>query len=138
MVNCKDISAGYITTAYNVSLAECNFPASLKNADITPAHKKLETTLKIYYRAINVLPSASKTFESNMYDQIYTHMDKYLSPYLCGFRKGYSAQYCLMIMLERWNKAHDNKKIAGAIFTDLSKAFHYLRNGLLIVKLDAY
>ena len=40
LVNCKDISAGYITTAYNISLAECNFPASLKNADITPAHKK--------------------------------------------------------------------------------------------------
>ena len=138
LVNCKDISAGYITTAYNVSLAECNFPASLKNADITPAHKKLETTLRINYRPISILPSVSKIFESNMYDQIYTHMDKYLSPYLCGFRKGYSAQYCLMIMLERWNKALDNKKIAGAILTDLSKAFDCLHHGLLIAKLEAY
>ena len=71
LVNCKDISAGYITTAYNVSLAECNFLASLKNADITLAHKKkLETTLKINYRPISILPSVSKIFESNMYDQI--------------------------------------------------------------------
>ena len=123
LVNCKEISAGYIITAYNVALAECNFPASLKNADITPAHKKLETTLKINYRPISKLPSVSKIFESNMYDQI------------C---KGYSAQYCLMIMLERWNKALDNKKIAGAILTDLSKAFDCLHHGLLIAKLEAY
>ena len=138
LVNCKDISAGYITTAYNVSLAECNFPASLKNANITPAHKKLETTLKINYRPIRILPSVSKIFESNMYDQIYTHMDKYLSPYLCGFHKGYSAQYCLMNMLERWNKALGNKKIAGAILSDLSKAFDCLHHGHLIAKLEAY
>ena len=138
LVNCKDISAGYITTAYNVSLAECNFPTSLKNADITPAHKKLETTLKIYYRPISILPSVSKIFESNIDDQIYTYMDKYLSPYLCGFRKGYSAQYCLMIMLERWDKAPDSKKITGAILTDPSKAFDCLHYGHLIAELEAY
>ena len=63
-------------------------------------------------------------------------MEKYLSPYLWGFRKGYSAQYCLMIMLERWNKALDNKKIAGVILTDLSKAFNCLHHELLIAKLE--
>ena len=68
----------------------------------------------------------------------FIQMEKYLSPYLCGFCKGYSAQYCLMIMLERWNKALDNKKIAGAILTDLSKAFDCLHHGFLIAKLEAY
>ena len=63
-------------------------------------------------------------------------MDKYLSPHLCGY--GYSAQYCLMIMLERWNKALDKKIIAGAILTDLSKAFDCLHHGLLIAKLEPY
>ena len=41
-------------------------------------------------------------------------------------------------MLERWKKALDKSKIAGAILTDLSKAFDCLNNELLIAKLEAY
>ena len=41
-------------------------------------------------------------------------------------------------MLERWETALDNKKIAGALLTDLSKAFDCLDYGLLIAKLEAY
>ena len=38
-------------------------------------------------------------------------MNDKLSPYLCGFRKGYNTQYCLMVMLEKWKKALDKKKL---------------------------
>ena len=41
-------------------------------------------------------------------------------------------------MLERWKKALDNRKIAGALLTDLSKAFDCLNHELLIAKLEAY
>ena len=38
---------------------------------------------------------------------IYQFMDKELSPYLCGFRKGYSTQNCLIAMLEKCKMAVD-------------------------------
>ena len=41
-------------------------------------------------------------------------------------------------MLERWKKALDNGKIAGALLTDLSKAFDCLNHELIIAKLEAY
>ena len=65
-------------------------------------------------------------------------MNTKLSPYLCGFRKGYSTQYCLLVMLERIKIALDNKNKFGALLTDLTKALDCLNHELIIAKLDAY
>ncbi len=73
-----------------------------------------------------------------MYDHIISYMDKFLSPYLFGYRKGHSTEQCLFIMIEMWKKVLDNKKVAGAVLTDLSKAFDCLSYDLLIAKLEAY
>ena len=73
-----------------------------------------------------------------MNEQIYSYMDKYLSPYIFGYRKGYGTQQCLLVMIEMWRKALDENKVAGAILTDLSKAFDCLSHDLLIAKLEAY
>ena len=73
-----------------------------------------------------------------MHADIYKYMETRLSPYLCGFRNGYSTQYCLVVMLEKFKKTLDNKSKFGALLTDLSKAFDCLNYELLIAKLDAY
>ena len=41
-------------------------------------------------------------------------------------------------MLEKWKSAVDNKKVFGALLTDLSKAVDCLSHGLLIAKPNAY
>ena len=135
--NC-DLLAPHINQIYNNSILSSKFPALLKRAEITPAHKKDDKTKMDNYRPVSILPSISKLFERNMYDQIYDYMDNHLSKYLCGFRKGYSTQHCLMVMLEKFRKALDKNMIAGALLTDLSKAFDCLNHDLLIAKLEAY
>ena len=115
-----------------------NFPSVLKKADITPVHKKNETTLKNNYRPVSILPSVSKIFERNMYTDIDSYMEKFLSPRLCGFRKGHSTQHPLIVMIEKWRKALDKGHNAAAVLTDLSKAFDCMNHELLIAKLEAY
>ena len=73
-----------------------------------------------------------------MQKQMKEYIEKYLSPFLCGYRKGYNAQYALTSMIEKWKKHLDNNGIAGALLMALSKAFDTLNHELLIAKLEAY
>ena len=59
-------------------------------------------------------------------------MDKFLSKYQCGFRKGYNAQNRLLALIEKWKKAVDNGNIFGVLLTNLSKAFDCLPHDLII------
>ena len=70
---------------FNESRSKTIFPISLKLSDITPVHEKNARINKDNYRPVSILPFISKIFERNMYDQISSFIDKYLSPFLCGF-----------------------------------------------------
>ena len=71
-------------------------------------------------------------------DQMKQYMEDYISPYIFGYRKSHGPQPCLLSMIEMWRKGLDEGKVAGAILTDLSKAFDCISHDLLIAKLDSY
>ena len=73
-----------------------------------------------------------------MVQQIGAYVDKFLSPFLCGYRKGYNAQHVLLSLLETWHVSPDNKGYGGTVLMDLSKAFDTLNHELLIANLHAY
>ena len=120
------------------SLSCATFPTSMKYADVTPIHKKDDKTDKENYRPISILPNLSKVYERLMYNQIYPYFDTLFSKFQCGFRKGFNAQHCLLVMIEKWHKTLDKGGETGAFQTDLSKAFDCIDHNLLIAKLDAY
>ena len=100
--------------------------------------KKKDKTFVENYRPVNVLPRVSKIFERIMQKQISDYIGKFLSPFLCGYRKGFSTQYALLTLIERWKFCLDKQGFAGALLMDLSKAFDTINHELLIAKLHAY
>ena len=101
-------------------------------------HIKKSKLCKENYRPISILPNVSKSYERCLHDQIATYFEHIFSRYQCGFRKGYSAQQCLLAMIEKWKKIVDNGGVFGALLTDLSKAFDCIPHDLIIAKLEAY
>ena len=58
-----------------------------------------------------------------MFTQMSTFFDNVFSNQQCGFRKGYSTENCLLVMLETWKWCVDKGKVFGALLTDVSGAF---------------
>ena len=133
-----DSFASCLCDFFNQSIENFEFPSILKNANITPVFKKGYRGSKEHYHPASILPVISKIFEKLLCKQITIFLNRLLSKYQCGFRKGYSARHCLLAMLEKWKNAADKGKIFGALLTDLSKAFDSLSHDLLIAKLNCY
>ena len=133
-----DIFADFLCETVNCTIKTSNFPSCLKLADITPLHEKGRKDNKENYRPVSILPTLSKIFERILFEQISGFFDNFLSEKQCGFRKGYSTQYCLVNLLEKWNSSVDKGKTFGALLTDLSKAFDCLDHELLTAKPNAY
>ena len=131
----SDIFGNYICDLFNECVDKGVFPSILKNADITPVFKKGFRGSKDNYRPVSILPIIFEKLQSK---QIIIYMDKFLSKYQCGFRKGYNAQHCFLAMIEKWKKTVDNGNVFGALLTDLSKAFDCLPHDLINAKLNSY
>ena len=92
-----DIVCPILLDLVNASFKNNTFPNELKVADVTPVFKKEDATDVKNYRPVSILPVNSKIFERLMQTQIADFMHDRLSPILCGYRKGFSAQLSLWI-----------------------------------------
>ena len=73
-----------------------------------------------------------------MQKQVSDYIGKFLSPFLCGYKKGFSTQYALLTLIERSEFCLDKQGFAGTLLMDLSKAFDTINHKLLIAKLHTY
>ena len=68
-------------------------------------------------------------------NRLYEYFNDKLFPSQCGFYKGYSSQYCLLVMTDKFKESTDKGNAFGALLTDLSKAFDHI---LLMTNLFAF
>ena len=114
------------------------FPDELKLAEVAPVYKKNYKKNKSNYRPISILSNISKIYQRCIQTQLNEYFAKFLSKFQCGFRKGFSSQHYLLVMIELLRKIRDEKGVFAAVLTDLSKDFDCIPHQLLIAKLSAY
>ena len=136
--NTSNVSFDELTVCINYTLINGKFPITLKNSNVTSAHKKDDPTDKANFRPVNVLPLLSKVFERVIYNQLGKYMDTFLNKLLCGFRKAHSTQHALFKLLQPWQNELDNSGLVGTILMNLSKAYDCLPHDLIIAKFEAY
>ena len=111
----NNIFAYFITDHFNYCIACGEFPDELKHADVIPVHKKNEKCDMLNYRSMSILTNISKIYEKLMYNQLSKYFDSLLAINQCRFRKGFSAQYCLLVMLEKFKEAIDRENQFGTL-----------------------
>ena len=97
----SDICTPPSNNIWNIkTITQKSFPNNLKLADVLPVFKKEDASLLKNYRPGSVLLVVSKIYERIMQSQILEYIDQYLSPHLCGHRKGYCTKAVLISELE--------------------------------------
>ena len=100
--------AEFICIQFNDSVNSSKFPFSFKCANINPIFKNESRNHKTNYRPVSILPIVSRIFEKIMNNQLSIFFEKILSKFQCGFRKDFSTQHCILLMLEKWKHAVDS------------------------------
>ena len=86
---------------------------------------------------MSVLPAVSKMFERIMHRQMSIFVERFLSSYMCGYRKSFRAQQVLLSLIETWKKVFDRVGYGDAILMDLGKTIDLINYDLLLAKLHA-
>ena len=117
-----DIMSNIFHDNISKCFSESFFLDDLKRAEVIPIFKKDikkdSKNLKENYRPEGILSNISKIYETCLYHELSSYFEDIFSDYQFGFRKGVSAQQCLITHIETWKKYLDNNKSFGALLTD--------------------
>ena len=113
----SNIFTNYILPVFNSSVTKSEFPEIPK---IIPAFKK--TRKKEDYILVRTLQNTLNIADKSLFHRVSNSMESYLSKQQYSFRKGYSTQNCLQVMLEKWRAIFEKRKCFG----DVQRRFNAL------------
>lgn len=129
-----------LTHVYNLSILNQTFPDKFKVAKIIPIPKTKDSKTLDNLRPISILPILSKPLEIHINTCLTSFLENnnLLAENQSGFRKHHSCCTALLKLCDSWLQAINEKKMVGAVFLDLRKAFDLVDHDILTTKLKLY
>jgi Reverse transcriptase (RNA-dependent DNA polymerase)/Endonuclease-reverse transcriptase len=122
----------------NRSLKEGVVPAMWKVSKIIPVPKIPNTCKAEEIRPINLLPVMEKILEGVVLAQVkkYIDVNNILVDCQSGFRQRHSTETAIQLVVSDWLDAVDDRRVVGAVFLDLKRAFETIDRKRLLLKLE--
>ena len=130
-----------LSTMYNLSFYGGKCPKLWKMANVTPIFKKKGKRSNIEdYRPVSLTCVFSRIAEKIVRDTVVDHLNEnsFLNEIQHGFVKKKGTMTQLLLSLNAWVKALDDKRNIDAAYLDFSKAFDTVSHKKLLLKLHAY
>lgn len=134
-----DIIAPHLTSLFNYSIDNGEYPQYLKCAKCVPVFKgaPLDPTTPISYRPISILTSINKVLEQLIHKQITIFIEEHniLPSFQYGYRKMHNTSQAILDLTDSIAKNNKDKLVTISVFMDLSKAFDTVDKNILIKKM---
>ena len=65
------------------------------------------------FRPVVILNTFSKIYEKVIKEQLVSGLNKYFSPFISAYQKGYNTQHVLTCLVEEWREQLGNNYIVG-------------------------
>ena len=136
----KSVLSTPLQILFNNSYLSGNVPNALKLSNVIPVFKKGSQTSLSNYRPISLLSIFHKLLERLMYNRLVSFLDKHhvLFEKQFGFRSKHSTDHAILSIVDKIQKAIEERNYSCGIFLDLSKAFDTVNHKILLGKLDHY
>ena len=136
----QNVIAKPLEILFNTSFSTGIVPENFKLARVLPVFKKGDHTNLNNYRPISLLSVFNKLLEKLMYNRLIAYLQKknILYDKQFGFCSQNSTEHAILTIIDKIQKAIENRNHSCGIFLDFSKAFDTVHHGILINKLEKY
>ena len=121
-----------LTILFNTSFLSGTVPHDLKLANVIPVFKKGSQTCLSNYRPISLLSIFHKLLEKLMYKHNVLYDKQF------GFRSKHDTDHAILSIVDKIQKAIEERNYSCGIFLDFSKAFDTVNHKILLSKLEHY
>ena len=134
----KDHLAHSLHQLFSKALQTCVYPSEWKKSSCYTTIQRGSKQIVASYRPVSLLTIPSKLFEKLLFRRLFLHLKPFLHHSQYGFRPRRSTVTQLLVLLDKIYSALENDYEINVVFTDFSKAFDKVDQGILLQKLSKY
>ena len=136
----KTVISKPLEVLFNASFETGIVPDSFKLANVIPVYKKGSQTSLSNYRPISLLSVFDKLLEKLMCNRLVNFLEKkkIIFDNQFGFRSKHSTGHAILSIVDKIQRAIDERDFSCGIFLDFSKAFDIINHEILLKKLEFY